>query len=113
MSETEIALLFRQNGNVEELDLDEELELHLREQGHYDKHIVSFDEILEVFAGSPRFKENSSVPNRRAPIVMVGPTQAGRFLCVPIEPTGKWGIWRPVTAFTANAHHVRRYKEEA
>lgn len=42
---------------------------------------------------------------------MVGPTRAGRFLCVPIEPTGKCGVWRPVTAFTANAHHVKRYEE--
>lgn len=111
MPDDEIALLFGQNGPVEELELDEELELHLRERGNFPKHIVSFSEILEVFAGSPRFMENSSVPNRRAPVVMVGPTQAGRFLCVPIEPTGKWGVWRPVTAFTANSHHVRRYEE--
>ena len=106
-----MALLFGQYGPVEELELDEELELHLRERGIFDKHIVSFAEILEVHAGSPRFMENSSVPNRRAPIVMVGPTRAGRFLCVPIEPTGKRGVWRPVTAFTANAHHVKRYEE--
>ena len=110
MANVEIENLFAHNGSVEELELDEELELHLKERGITEKHIVSFVEILEVLQGNPRYFEN--LPGRRAPISMVGPTDSNRILCVPIEPTGKTGVWRPVTAFTANAHHVDRYYEE-
>ncbi len=113
MSEVEIEAIFAQNGAVNQLELDEELEEHLRERGLSTKHIVSLSEILEVFGGDPKFFENPSSQGRRAPIVMVGPTSAERILCVPIEPTGRWGIWRPITAFTANTHHIERYREEA
>ena len=102
--------MYSEKGPIEGLDLDEALELHLQERGITEKHIVSFDEILEVFNGAPRFFENS--PGRRASLVMVGPTGEGRMLCVPIEPTVQRGIWRPLTAYTANAHHVERYARE-
>ena len=102
--------LFAYYGRIEEIELDEDLERHLTERGITDKHIVSFSEILEVLHGNPRFFEN--LPGRRAPIAMVGPTHEGRVLYVPIEPTGRLGVWRPVTAFTANTHHVERYEEE-
>lgn len=110
LSDVEIQSLFADNGPVEELELDEELQQHLIERGITEKHIVSFVEILEVLQGAPRFFEN--LPGRRAPISMVGPTNLNRILCVPIEPTGKTGVWRPVTAFTANAHHIDRYSTE-
>ncbi len=102
--------LLIQHGQIEELDFDGDLELHLRERGTYDKHIVSFTEIREVFLGDPLFFEN--LPGRKALLLMVGPTIAGRFLTVPIEPTGRLGHWRPVTAFTSNSHHVERYNTE-
>ena len=102
--------IFEYYGRVEEIELDEDLERHLIERGITEKHIVSFSEILEVLYGTPRFFDN--LPGRRAPIAMVGPTREGRVLYVPIEPTGKLGVWRPVTAFTANTHHVERYEEE-
>ena len=92
------------SGPVDELEFDEDLGQHLRERGVFDKHVVSFAEILEVFHGAPRYFENLS--GRRAPIVMVGLTRENRYLCVPIQPTGK-----PVTAFTANTHHVERYHQ--
>lgn len=110
MSEVEINSLFADNGPVEELELDEELEIHLKLRGQTEKHIVSFSEILEVFYAKPQYFENLS--GRRAPVVMLGPTSGGRMLCVPIEPTGRTGVWRPVTAYTANTHHVERYNSE-
>ena len=112
MDEVELEALLGQNGTVDELELSEELDLHLRERGITEKHIVSFSEILEAFSGNPGYFLNLVGPGRRAPLVKVGPTQSGRILCVPIEPTGRWGIWRPVTAFTANTHHIERYNRE-
>lgn len=108
MPDAELETLFAEYGEVEELDLDDALEIHLLERGISGKHIVSFAEIMEVFEGSPEYFENS--PGRRAPAVMVGPTVEGRFLCVPIEPTGMRSVWRPITAYTANTHHVERYR---
>ena len=111
MSWIEIERLFSQYGPLRELELDDDLKQHLEERGITRKHIVSFAEILEVFAGTPRILENQPAPGRRAPLVMVGPTVAGRFLTVPIEPTGKWGIWRPMTAFESNTGDITRHRE--
>ena len=69
----------------------------MTDRGTYDKHIVSFTEILEVFEGARLFFENSS--GQRAPLVLVDPTSEERYLTIPIEPTGKQGIWSPVTSF--------------
>ena len=96
-------------GPVQELELSDEMQEHLRERGTYDKHRVSLSEILQVHLLSPRLFLNSSASGR-APLVMVGPTETGRLLCVPVEPTGRWGIWRPITAFEANTHHRERYE---
>ena len=111
MLPSELRALFSTYGTVDELELDDALWEHLREGGTYSKHEVSLSEILQVFVDSPRFFLNTS-PTGRAPLIMLGPTIAGRMLCVPIEPTGKLGIWRPVTAFEANSHHRQRYREE-
>ena len=111
MSNIEIRRLFAHNGRVDELQLDEELQLHLLEPGHdYEKHIVTLVEITEVHTGSPRYFKNAG--GQRAPVVMVGPTKANRCLFVPIEPTGAWGVWRAVTAFSANTHSIERYQQE-
>ena len=104
----EINELFEYNGSVDILELDDDLRNHLQERGTYQKHIVSLSEILEVHRGSPRYFLNNS--KGKAPAIMLGPTLANRFLCVPIEPTGKPGIWRPVIAFEANTHHKERYE---
>lgn len=104
-----VEALLEEHGPVEELVLDEELEAHLMERGFYDKHRVSLTEIAETHMGHPRFFLNEG--QHRAPVVMVGPTAAGRLLCVPVEPAGRWGAWRPVTAFEANRHHHERYME--
>ena len=111
MKEPDITDILSSSGPVEELELDDALQEHLQERGTYDKHRVSLSEILEVHQLSPKLFTNSS-PHGRAPVIMVGPTAAGRFLCIPIEPAGKWGVWRPVTAFEANTHHREKYREE-
>ena len=53
MSWIEIERLFSQYGPLRELELDDDLKQHLEERGITRKHIVSFAEILEVFAGPP------------------------------------------------------------
>lgn len=68
-------------------------------------------ELVQVLEGAPQFFENVG-SDRAAPVIMVGPTASGRMLVVPIQPTGRRGVWRPVTAFEANAHHKRRYAAE-
>jgi hypothetical protein len=81
----------------------------MTERATYARHQVSMTEILEVHGGDPRYFMNSGT--HRAPIIMVGPTAAGRWLCVPLEPAGQSGVWRPVTAFEANAHHRGKYSQ--
>jgi len=107
----DIESLFELHGRVEQLILDDALFDHLLERGFYDRHAVSFEEILSVHLGAPRYFLNTG-EGRSAPLIMVGPTQQGRFLLVPMVPSGQWGTWRPITAFEANTHHRARYKEE-
>ncbi len=114
--------LFREHGRVERLWFDDAFLQHLRQRATYAKHMVSVAEILEVHADAPRYFENTGRPaassshtgpssdySSRAPIIMVGRTQAGRYLCVPLMPTEELGTWCPRTAFEANRHHVERY----
>ena len=82
------------------------------EPRRYDKHSVAAKEIRQVHARAPRYFENEG-EGRRAPIIMVGPTDSGRMIVAPIEPTHTIGVWRPVTAFEANTHHIDRYEENA
>ena len=106
----EVAGLFSRHGEVDALELDDAFQSHLAERATYAKHDVALSEVLQVHANAPKYFINSGT--HRAPIVMVGPTLAGRFLCVPLEPTGRFGVWRPVTAFQANTHHRNRYVEQ-
>lgn len=105
----DLRAFFAEYGPVEELDFDEAFLAHLAERATYQKHQVAVTEILDVHRGAPKFFRNSGTG--RAPTIMVGITARGRWLCVPIEPTGRPGIWRPVTAFEANAHHREKYQE--
>jgi hypothetical protein len=107
----DIETLFDVYGSVEELDIDEEFINHMaNEARQYSKHVVSVREIREAHAETPKYFENAG-ENLRAPVVLVGPTNSGRMVVVPIEPTHIMGVWHPVTAFEANAHHIERYKE--
>ena len=103
--------LFSTHGLVEAVECDAAFMEHMAsERRGYEKHAVSPQEIAEAQAGAPAFFEN--IGKRRAPIVMAGPTQAGRMIAVPLEPTERKGVWRAVTAFEANAHHQERYEKE-
>ena len=102
--------LFDAHGAVEAIECDAAFMEHMAsEERDYEKHAVTPQEIEEALAIAPAFFENAG---KRAPLIMVGLTQAGRMLAAPLEPTGRKGVWRPVTAFEANAHHRRRYEEE-
>jgi uncharacterized DUF497 family protein len=70
-------------------------------------HGATISDVLDVLDREPRFIVNRRA--RRASHVMVGPTQSGRVLVVPIEDWGR-GVWRPVTAFEANGWQARRYR---
>jgi hypothetical protein len=101
--------LFRRHGEVEEIELDSEWLGHMATRATYGKHIVTGTEILEVHQGQPEYFLNAS--GQRAPIVMVGPTAATRFLTIPLEPTADRGTWRAVTAFESNTHHKLKYHQ--
>ena len=104
----EATQVFARHGDVDALEVDDEFRGHLTSRATYPKHQVNVTEVLQVHAGAPKYFVNTG--GHRAPIVMVGPTVAGRFLCVPVEPTGRMGVWRPITAFDANTHHKDRYR---
>ena len=105
-----IANLFDAHGAVTELDFDDAFGAHMAsERRGYEKYAVSEREIREVQSGRPQFFENTG--RQRAPLIMLGPTRSDRVLVIPLEPTHRWGVWRPVTAFEANAHHKKRYRE--
>lgn len=104
--------LFAAHGRVEELELSIDFTDHMLSGGRlHRKHIVSGIEILEAFYGAPLFFDNIA-KSRTAPIVMVGPTLAGRYITVPLLPTTSRGLWRPLTAFESNRHHRERYNRE-
>jgi len=103
-----VGSLFQDHGAVDMLRMDDELQEHMRKRSFYDKHRVTLTEILEVHDNSPKYFLN----NNRAPAIMIGETDAGRVLVVPVEPTGDYGVWRPVTAFEGNAHHKAKYRGE-
>ena len=103
--------LFEARGRVRELEIDEEFAEHMAEvKRRYPKHQISPGEVIEIHQNEPEYFDNVGV-DRRAPVIMVGSTNSGRLVSVPIEPTNKKGIWHPVTAFESNSHHRRRYLE--
>ena len=102
--------LFSEHGTVEELLFDDEFIGHMSDEARqYGKHKVTMREIRQVHSNAPAYFLNGE--GRRAPLIMLGPTDSGRMLVVPLEPTHMHGLWHPVTAFEANRHHVRRYEE--
>ena len=103
--------LFDKHGPVLRLVFDEEFDEHMADPARdYRKHRVTVAELQEVLEGAPLFAENPT-PTRRAPVIMVGPTDAGRLIVAPLEPTHESGLWRPVTAFEANAHQRLTYEQ--
>jgi hypothetical protein len=76
-------------------------------EAKFAQHRVTPGEVQQVFDRQPRFYQNRH--DRRASIVMVGPTGRGQLLVVPLEEAGD-GIWRPVTAFTPTPQQAARYR---
>ena len=104
--------LIRAYGRIEELEFDDAFAEHMAAGGRdFAKHRVSEQEVREAWLGDPVYVENVG-ERRRESIIMLGRTRAGRIIVVPLQPTHRWGAWRPVTAFEANAHHRKRYLEE-
>lgn len=108
MSSADARRLFQTQGPVDEIEFDEEFAEHMASR-RYQKHDVTTSEILEAHWNGPRYFENAGAG--RAPIILVGRTIDDRYIVVPLEPTGRWGRWRAVTAFEANAHHRTMYEE--
>lgn len=79
-------------------------------EAKFASHKITVAEVLQVLDGDPRFFRNRA--DRRASHVMVGPTAGNRLLVVPIEEWGGEGIWRPVTAFSANDSQTARYRSK-
>ena len=78
-------------------------------EAKFAKHQVTPGEVQQVLDRSPRFFRNTL--DRRAPVVMLGPTSHG-LLLVPLEEAGD-GIWRPVTAFEPNPAQAARYRSRS
>lgn len=107
----DLEIFFATHGRIEELNIDEEFATHMADEGRqYGKHNVTEKEVREVHSNFPEYFINKG-ENKRAPIILVGSTNTGRMIVVPIEPTHIKSVWRPVTAFAANAHDIERYQE--
>lgn len=109
--ENRMSELCRTHGEVDELEIDERFQDHQVEpERDYAKHHVSGTEVLEAHDNGGEFFDNAA-PGHVAPLVMVGETNSGRIITVPIVPSGRRGLWRPYSAYEANAHDRRRYEE--
>ncbi len=79
-------------------------------EAKFAQHRIAPGEVQQVLDGTPRFFRNR--PERRAPVVMLGPTSHGRLLLVPLEEAAD-GIWRPVTAFEPTPAQAARYRSRS
>lgn len=104
----DVERFFREYGEVEVLEVDDELAFHLAVR-HPDVNVA---DIIEVHANpDTEYFDNEYSRERpeHAPVIMLGYTASGRFLSVPIEPTGQSGVWRARTAFAGDQDHEQRY----
>lgn len=100
------------HGKVDKLVIDDEFVTHMaNEKRQFSKHAVSEKEVYQAHSKAPKYFENKGV-KKRAPVILVGSTDDGRIIVVPIEPTHIKGVWHPITAFEANTHDIKRYESE-
>lgn len=66
------------------------------------EHAVDPAEVYEVLdSGNWTLRRNGGSGAATQPYIMVGRTDAGRWLNIPIQPISERdGLWRPATAFT-------------
>lgn len=80
------------------IDIDA-LEFDDHNEAEMSRHGVSVREVMQVCEGEFELLRNAK--KHSAPYLMVGKTLAGRWLTIPITPTGQPGVWRPATGFAA------------
>ena len=71
------------------------------------RHRVTTREVRQVLDEEPRFFRN--VGEHDAELLMVGPTFGGRLLTVPLARTAVVGVWRPASAWDADAEERAKY----
>ncbi len=74
-----------------------------------DRHNISFEDVLAVLYGEPKFFRNRR--GRAGTRLMVGPDSSGRILAVPIIETSVEGVWRPITAWLASEAQKTRWRQ--
>jgi hypothetical protein len=84
-----------------------DLEFDDDNEAEFGRHHVSAVEILQVLDNAPVFFRNRK--RHRATILMVGPTDGGRMLTVPLAPLPVEGVWRPATAWDSDPDETLRY----
>jgi hypothetical protein len=66
------------------------------------RHAVAATEVVQVIAN-----RHITAPNSRGEpgsILLIGETDGGRLLTIPLAPTDDPTAWRPATAFEASRH---------
>lgn len=71
-------------------------------------HRVTIREAYEMLWTSPKAFKNPSQGG--APYVLIGPTESGRMITLPIDATEEPEIWRPRTGYPSSPRETRRYE---
>lgn len=87
---------------IRDLQLDEANEAEMA------RHGVTPREVRQVLLDDPRFFQNRR--GHAATRIMIGRTDGGRLLTVPIAQTALPGVWRPATAWLASEGERTRYE---
>jgi hypothetical protein len=75
------------------------------------RHAVSAAEVVQVISN-----RHISAKNRRGEkgsILLIGETDGGRALTIPLAPTDDPTTWRPATAFPASRHQQTIFRQRA
>lgn len=67
------------------------------------RHGVLSDEVEQLMSNRNRVVRNPR--GERGSVLLIGETDGGRLLTVPLAPTDDPTTWRPATAFDAGRHH--------
>jgi uncharacterized DUF497 family protein len=72
-------------------------------------HGLRFPVVNEIIRNPYVVEVNRS--SRRAPYILIGQTENGDCIAVPIEPTFEDSIWRPVTAWRCKRSEWARLRQ--
>jgi hypothetical protein len=75
---------------------------------HILRHGITESEVWQVFLNGFEILRNAKM--HEAPYKMVGATDGGRFISIPIAPTGEPFVWRPATAMLADEDEKSKLK---